>query len=187
MAKESNQDGAAGMPVPSHLAGWVVPKTFRGHRLTADVRCPCGSERLEFHYPGQTHLLSDDGMPIPCTAEIGGEFFFVIKAVCAACCKEQVLFDMHFHGCNGFLEHDATLASLPRPRLWPWRCLVCGSAAHNGEVTVILDYKQRYFAEGYADRFGEDRWPDAYGCFGMGLRCCGCGHETPVWVDYETR
>src|SRR5262249_23070039 len=115
------------------------------------------------------------------------EWFFVIKAVCAACRKEHVLFDSHFHGCDGFLQHEEEKAALPRPRLWPWWCLLCGSPVHEGRITVILDYKDRYFEYGYAEKFGADRWPDAYGCFGMGIKCCACGHDTPCWVDYETR
>jgi hypothetical protein len=173
------------IPVPAHLAGWVTATTYQEHVLTAAVRCPCGSERLEFRYPGVTHLV--DGEPFPCSAEISKVFFFVIQAGCADCHHEHVLFDSHFHGCDGFLNPESKERTLPRPRLWPWRCLQCGSALHTGEVRVVLDYEDGYFENGYADQFGAEHWPDAFGWFSMGLRCCGCGHKTPVWVDFETR
>jgi hypothetical protein len=173
------------IPVPSHLVGWVEPKEFRDKVLIAAIRCPCGSERLEFRYPGVTHLV--EGRPFPCSAEIGKVWFFLIQAACSVCPEEHILFDKHFHGCDGFLDPESKERTLPRPRLWPWRCLQCGSALHTGEVRVVLDYEDAYFEYGYADQFGDEHWPDAFGWFSMGLRCCDCGHETPVWVDYETR
>jgi len=153
------------------------------------VRCPGGSERLEFHDPGETHLYphSYEGQPTPCTARLGEEWFFLVKAVCAECRREQVLHDLQFHGCNGFLNPEAKERALPRPRLWPWRGLMCGSAVHNGEVLVIQDYKDRYFEYGEAEKFGADHWVDAFGCLAIGIKCCGCGHETPCWVDCGAR
>ena len=191
MAKKRGGAGSRKMPdpmaLPAHLVGWVVPQTRRGDILEGTVRCPCGNERLEFHYPGQTHLVFPDWVPTPCTAEIQGGLFFLVKAVCPECRKEHVLFDRDFHGFYGALQHDPAKAARPRPRLWPWRCLQCGSAAHTGEAYVVLDFEAvDYEAEGYADKFGWDRWLDSYGAFGLGIRCCGCGRETKGWVVAET-
>jgi hypothetical protein len=173
-------------PVPSHLEGWTTLTSVEDDWVKLAVRCPCGSERMEFHYPGQTHLVRDE--PIPCTVEIGGEWFFLIKAVCRDCRKEHVLFDSHFHGHDGFLfSSRGKKATLPRPPLVPWQCLKCGSVAHTGSVSIISDYKERYFEDGYGEEFGPEHWPDAYGCFGMSIACCDCGHKTPGWVDYEAR
>jgi hypothetical protein len=187
MAKKSVQALSGGVPVPSHLTGWVVPKSWRDEVLTAAVRCPCGSEQLEFHHPGATLVFVPGEEPCPAGEKVGDASFFLIKAVCVACRKENVLFDCDFHGHDGFLLRDEKQAAIPRPRLWPWRCLACGSAAHTGEVSLILDYQDRYFEKGYAKKFGADRWPDAFGSIGMGIKCCGCGHEAPRWVEYETR
>jgi hypothetical protein len=173
------------IPIPSHLAGWVTREDFREKMLHAAVRCPCGNERLEFRYPGITQLV--DGRPFPCIAEIGKVWFFLIQAACPDCRREHVLFDNHFHGCDGFLNPESKERALPRPRLWSWRCLECGFNLHMGNLGVVLDYETAYYDYGYADRFGAKHWPDAFGWFSMGFCCCGCGHKTPVWVDFETR
>ena len=64
------------MPIPSHLTNCVVPKdaTIDESPLDAFVRCPCGSSKFDLLFPGQTHQYG--GETIPCTAEIGGKFFF---------------------------------------------------------------------------------------------------------------
>jgi hypothetical protein len=172
-------------PVPSHLTDWVGPATLHKDRLTAGVRCPCGGTRFEFHFTGES--ASPGGEIVPSPVEVGGVWFFLIKAVCNACRREHVLFEEHFHGHDSFLYHNEQKAALPRPPLCPLHCQKCRSAVHEGEVIIISDFKVRYFKEGYAEKFGADRWPDAFGCFAMGITCCNCGHHTPVWVDYETR
>jgi hypothetical protein len=184
------------VPVPSHLRGWVVPISCSGEDpyVKASVRCPCRNEDLEFHYPGTTHFSYDIDEPIPCTAELRqtkgrGRFYFGIKAVCIACKTERVLFDCDLHGweivTNGS-EYAAEKAALPRPRLFVWRCLECGSAAHRGWVGVSLDSKVE-FLDRVGDKVGEDRWADAFTWFDMCLKCCGCGHESKGWVSYECR
>lgn len=69
------------MPVPTHLKGIVVPRDriIDEQPLTADVRCTCGQMTFELLYPGQTHEYK--GEIIPCTAEIRGRYFFVLRAV----------------------------------------------------------------------------------------------------------
>jgi hypothetical protein len=186
-AARGRKASAESLPIPSHLAGWVAPESFEDEVVTASVRCPCGSDRLEFHHPGETHLRYGDGIPVPSSVKIGEEWFFIVKAVCATCRAEHVLFDSHFHGCNGFLHPGTKGAQLPRPRLWPWRCLACGSATHTGQVSIVEDYQDRYIEFGHARKFGADRWPDAFGWFNMSIQCCGCGQQTPGWVSYEAR
>jgi hypothetical protein len=68
-----------------------------------------------------------------------------------------------------------------------WRCAACGAVAHLGEVGIVSDYKEDYFRYGYAERYGADRWADAFGCFRMSIKCCSCGYDTSEWVCYETR
>jgi hypothetical protein len=184
------------VPIPSHLLGWVVPISCSGEDpyVQATVRCPCGNEDLEFHYPGTTHLSYGSDEPIPCTAELrepqgGSRFYFGIKAVCRACRAERGLFDSDLHGWEAVTngpEYAAEKAALPRPWLFAWRCRVCGAAAHRGWVGVILDSKPEFL-----DRVGgvvsEARWPDAFTWIEMGITCRGCGHETKAWVSYECR
>jgi hypothetical protein len=179
MAKKSSEP----YPIPSHLLGWVVGTSYEDDVVTATVRCPCGCKQLEFHYPGVTQLYQ--GRPHPCSAEIEGLYYFIIKAVCTACHREHLLFDGQIHGKADLIGAKMSEADLPK--LWPWRCLECGTAAHKAQVKIVSDYKDRYFEFGYAERFGVDRWPDAYGWFAMSIQCAGCGYNTPEWVSYETR
>jgi hypothetical protein len=172
-------------PVPSHLAGWVGPAEVKDDRVTATVRCPCDCERMEFHFTGI--FETPGGAVVPKTVEVGGVWFFLVKAVCERCRREHVLFDNLCHGHDGFLYHNPETAALPRPPLHLLRCPKCGATAHQGKVTIISDFKDRYFLEGYARQCGLEHWPDAYGCFAMGVTCCNCGHSTPGWIDYEAR
>ncbi len=98
-----------------------------------------------------------------------------------------MLFDNLHHGHDGFVYHSPRKAALPRPPLHRLHCPKCGAAAHRGRVTIVSDFKERYFEEGDAKRCGPERWPDAYGCFAMGVTCCGCGLPTTGWIDYECR
>jgi hypothetical protein len=172
-------------PVPSHLAGWVGPAEVEDDWVTAAVRCPCGNERMEFHYTGIVE--TPRGEVVPKTVEAGGVWFFLVKCVCEQCRQEHVLFDNLCHGHDGFVYHNPEKAALPRPPLHLLQCPKCRAAAHQGKVTIISDFKERYFEEGDAKRCGMERWPDAYGCFAMGVTCCDCDHQTPGWIDYECR
>jgi ribosomal protein S27E len=173
------------MPVPSHLVDCVVPKdaTIDESPLDAVVRCACGSSRFDLLFPGQTHEYA--GEKIPCTAEIDGKFFFLIKARCAGCEREHLLLDGDFHGWNGFVCHDSKQASLSRPLLVPWKCLSCGRAEHEASVQIQTEGKEDFVAETDGE-FDDDRWPDGFGWFSMAIKCTGCGKETPEWVSYET-
>src|SRR5262249_21641527 len=88
----SPKEDARVVRVPSHLEGWVFAPTYRSDlpAVEAAVRCPCGGEVLECHYPGACHLSPRTGEPIPCTAELRepggqGRWCFAVKAVCVAC------------------------------------------------------------------------------------------------------
>src|SRR5262245_57294079 len=191
MAKKSKGAGAGAgkpsepWPIPSYLLEWVVATSYQDDVIEATVRCPCGSEQLEFHYPGVTQLY--EGQPFPCSVKIEEIYFYIIKAVCIDCRQERIIFDSLFHGKADFLGIDPKSFDLPYPRLWPWRCLECGCSAHQGQVRIVSDYKDRYFEFGYAEKFGADRWPDVFGWFAMSIKCTGCGYNTPEWVSYETR
>jgi hypothetical protein len=116
-------------PVPSHLADWLagIEVHEEGTYVEGGLRCPCGSERFEFHYPGTTHLDSITGMPIPCSAKLPGpkdstRYWFGLRAICAACRRECLLFDSELHGWNAFppSARTAKQAERSRPQLWPW-------------------------------------------------------------------
>ena len=173
------------MPVPSHLRGAVVPLDAVQDEagLSAAVRCTCGDDRFVLLYPGQTHLY--EGTKIPCTSQIGGQWYFVVASRCAGCGREHVLLDDDFHGWNGFVCHDPDKAALPRPPLVAWTCQACGASVHRGVVHIQTQGSEDFIAEA-GDEFDPERWPDAFGWFSLDLTCAGCGLESPGLVDYET-
>ena len=173
------------MPLPTHLWGCVVPDDQEASEadLKGQVRCPCGSARFHLLYPGQT--CKQDGQSFPCTIEVGGRYFFLVKAECATCNKEYLLFDADYHGWDGFVCHDSEQASFPRPLLTVWRCRACGYSEHRASVQIETQGKDDFATE-TAGLFADELWPDAFTWFGMAITCCGCGCETEQWVSYET-
>jgi hypothetical protein len=173
------------MPVPTHLKGLVVPReeAIDEKPLDADVRCPCGDEKFELLYPGQTHEYG--GKTVPCVAQIGERFFLVLKARCAACSREHLLLDADLHGWNGFVCHVPEQAATERPPLMPWGCRGCGERVHTGVMHIQTQGKQDFIDEAGED-FDADRWPDAFGWFSLDLTCCRCGKESEGLISYET-
>jgi DNA-directed RNA polymerase subunit RPC12/RpoP len=173
------------MPAPTHLRDCVLPGDARIDEtgFFGKVRCPCGSESFRLLYPGETHEYR--GVAIPCTAQVNGHFFFLVKAACANCGREHLLIDKDFHGWDGFVCHDAKQASLPRPSLRPWKCLKCGGTDHSASVSIETQGRQDFIEEA-GEGFDPERWPDAFSWFTMAIRCVNCGKETPSWVALET-
>jgi hypothetical protein len=173
------------MPVPSHLVGCVAPKDSLVDEspLDADIRCPCGSIRFDLLFPGQTHKFQ--GETCPCTATIDGAFFFLVKAHCIGCQREHLLIDVDLHGWNGFVCHDVKQAVLPRPPLIPWKCLDCGATAHEASILIQTEGKADFMSES-GGKFDAAKWPEAFGCLSMAIKCSGCGKQTPEWICCET-
>jgi len=171
--------------VPNHLKDCIISNDSHVDEqpLIGVVRCPCGGQTFHILYPGQTHMHK--GQQIPCTAEIDGNFFFLIKARCISCGKEHLLFDKDYHGWNGFVCHNYAQASLPRPDLTPWQCLSCGGLEH--EASIKIDpVDKATFVEEAGDEFDEELWPEAFEWFSMSITCHNCGRQTKDWVSYET-
>jgi hypothetical protein len=173
------------MPVPTHLIGLVAPHdaTPDEEALEATIRCPCSEDKFELLYPGQTQVYQ--GNPIPCTAQIGDRFFFVLKSRCTTCCREHLLFDKDFHGWDGFVSHDPEQAAQERPPLVPWRCQGCGELRHTGVVHIQTQGRQDFIDEAGSD-FDANRWRDAFGWISLDLTCAGCGKHSPELISYET-
>jgi hypothetical protein len=173
------------MPIPTHLKQCVIPDDpiVDEKPLAGAIRCPCGGEKFELQFPDQTHQW--EGETVPCTAQIGDQFFFLIKAVCTNCRGSHVLLDIDFHGWNGFVCHDPKQAAVARPTLVAWKCLQCGWLEHTARVEVQNEGKEFCLSE--ADgAIDDDRWPDAFGWLTISLECVGCGHKPRTWVSCET-
>jgi hypothetical protein len=198
---DSSRPPDAPVPLPTHLAGWLARATLteQDTYFEAAVRCPCGSERVEVHYPGQTHQPSGRDSPIPCTVQLAGltgydAYWFGLKAVCAACRQECVVFDSKLHGWDAVVVCSAATkaraAVVPRTPLVPWACLDCGATAHTCTIHLRLQTPKQFLNDTFEDTgfpMPLSRWPDTFGWFGTSIRCCGCGRQTDDWVGYETR
>ena len=173
------------MPVPTHLRSIAVARnvTPNGEPLCADLRCPCGGSMFQLLYPGQTHEYA--GELVPCTAEIDGCYFFILKALCVNCLAQHLLLDVDFHGWDGFVCHDPKQAALPRPEVTPWKCLTCAGLAHKMVVHITGEGQQHFTSEA-GESFDKERWPDAFGWFSLDTTCVACGRVSTDLVAYET-
>lgn len=173
------------MPVPTHLRECVHPSSpaLDEEPLEATIRCSCGSTKFALLFPGQTD--EHEGAQIPCTAEIDGNYFFLIAALCTSCGKQHLLLDADFHGWNGFVCHDPEQASLPRPALSAWKCLSCAGTEHEATIQIQTEGKED-FVDQTDGEFDAARWPDGFGWFSMAITCTTCSKETRDWVSYET-
>lgn len=173
------------MPVPSHLRSIIVPQKYivDDGLMIGNLSCQCGNEESNLMYPGQTQEY--EGSIYPCTAEIDGNFFFLIKIICTKCKSSYILFDKHFHGWNGMMCHDEQKANLPRPPLVPWKCVSCGGLSHKVTIKIAFESKEDFIEQSRGE-FKEAEWPDAFQWIWITIKCCSCGVVTENWVDYET-
>lgn len=173
------------MPAPTHIFEWVIPDTdiIDEGNFSGKVRCPCGCEDLQILYPGQTHEYN--GEQVPCTAEIDGKFFFIVKIKCTCCENEHTIFDADFHGWDGYVCNDPEQSKLPRPNLILYKCQACNSDSHKVRVNFETQGKQDFIDETCGD-FPEDRWIDGFSWIDIYLTCSHCSLSKPQWVSYET-
>jgi hypothetical protein len=173
------------MPVPKYLKNCITPDDGRldEQPLTGNVICPCGSRSVHLLFCGATHQFQ--GELIPCTADINGKYFFIIKVLCTQCAREHLLIDRDFHGWNGHVYRDSNQATFPRPPLVAWKCLSCGALSHTARIRIQTQGKQD-FIDQTNGQFDPETWPDAFEWFEMGISCVACKKETPLWVGLET-
>jgi hypothetical protein len=173
------------MPIPTHLKGLADPTSdvVDEEPLHADLKCDCGSSKFEVAYPGQTHEWN--GEQVPCTAQIGDQFFFLVEGRCSVCEKGYCVVDQDFHGWNGFVCHDPAQAKLQRPVLEPWNCKTCGHHTHCVSIDIQTRGREDFIEEA-GDDFDPDCWPDAFSWIDINLTCCDCSKKSPSWVSLET-
>lgn len=172
------------LPIPNHLKNILVPKEeIDEATLVGDLHCQCGSIEFQILYPDKTVKFQEKDLP--CDIEIGGHWFFIIKAVCVKCMREYLLFDADFHGWDGVMCHDVKKANLPRPHLVTWKCLSCKNLKHKIEIKIDYETKENFIEQSRGE-FGMDRWPDAFQWIYISIECVNCGFEINNWINYET-
>ncbi|MCS6850154.1 MAG: hypothetical protein NZ700_03170 [Gemmataceae bacterium] len=169
---------------PQHLVPWIAPTAIdtEGRFLEGEVRCPCGGREVTLWCRGETE-------PLPRLTEFtgpdGGAWWdFEVAAACASCGTAQVLFDRYRHGWEALAGSDAP-DDTHRPPLRRWVCGSCGGGAHRGTIRLVRDHILD-FLERVPDSVEED-YRNGFTWFAMDIQCCGCGHRTDGWVDYECR
>jgi hypothetical protein len=182
------------IPAPTHLIDCTEPFTekeeleykvkerFSGEwqeQYTCKVKCTCGSYDFSILFSDEVNEFG------PCVAEVDGEYFFIIKARCTSCGKEHLLFDDDFHGWNGWICHDESKASLPRPELVEWNCTTCSSKEHKINIIVNSQGKDDFIEEAGED-YDINRWQDAFDWISFDIKCQKCGKETRSFIEHET-
>src|SRR5207249_2312938 len=120
---------------PAHLAKCMdrVQSKSSGKNCFGHVQCPCGSRRMKLWTTNGFYEQED--VKRPQAIEHGQ---FIIKAVCADCASEHVLFDAHQHGWNAVVCQRSVDSDMPEPEvstrpvpsLVPWHCQACGTDVH---------------------------------------------------------
>lgn len=160
-----------------------MPEAAEDHQYAGHVKCKCGCDTFELRHTGGTHEWNDE--TIPCTTEISGEFYLRIAAKCKECSSEHLLFDMDFHGWNGFVCREDSKTSRPRPSLVPWPCRSCGNSAYQSDVVVSGEDMESAIdeSEGVLDA---SNWQEGFGWMDIHLHCTVCDNVHKSWVSIET-
>jgi hypothetical protein len=144
--------------------------------------------RTIYYPPDRVEQLGGDGLRLhfgDWCVTLTRPIWFGLKVVCTACRRGRLLFDSDRHGANVFRGAPDPADDQVPCRLWPWRCLRCGSVAHTGFVHFRFDDAEDFVRDSEG-RYKVDRRVDAFRWFGMRITCCGCGHATAPWAGYET-
>ncbi len=129
------------MAIPTHLASFVEPAetSETSSNLTLRLKCPCGGNTFEILYQkGGDKNEKGEPTPGPVEAEYRGEFFFVIRARCANCREERLVFDARVHGYDALIGGWPGNQDMERPPLRVWSCRRCGDSVHQVFVALIL-------------------------------------------------
>jgi hypothetical protein len=132
------------VPSPEHLSACTIPEPDKAkeHQYIGRVVCPCGCDAFVMQHTGATHEYK--GEIIPCTAQVGREFFFRVVATCTECEVQHLLFDKDLHGWNGFVcRRELADHHEPCPPLIGWKCQVCGGETHNAHAVVSCEDMQQ--------------------------------------------
>jgi dipeptidyl aminopeptidase/acylaminoacyl peptidase len=125
----------AKMPAPAHLQKCTAPvaSQCRRNRSVAHLQCPYGGKKFSLLHAGATR--EQNGVKFPKDTKVGDAYFMMIKAVCAQCHAEHLIFDKDFHGWNGFVVNTGERAQ--RPELVAWICTACGKTDHSATVAFL--------------------------------------------------
>ncbi len=172
-------------PLPKHLRQLLVVDCAKSgeHEVFGSIRCECGSETFNALFVGERN--EEEPKHFLQIANVDGHWFFLLGASCAFCRKQFLLFDMEFHGWNGYVCGDEEKRKLPRPPFHEWKCQNCHSTAQKISVTICGEDMEFALGEGEGVLTEAD-WFEGFGWLCLDVTCTSCGLGPTRIVDYET-
>jgi len=102
-------------PIPKHLRPIFEFRTPDRGEVIGDIRCTCNSTSFAIHYVADSSSYATD--QFVSSLEINDHFFTIVYAQCNHCQRNHLLFDIDFHGYDGFVCTDHTdLPPRPAPQ-----------------------------------------------------------------------
>lgn len=157
------------LPIPTHLQAILMPvgEDDGEYQVTGALRCSCGCEEFRVEWSNGRRL---------------------VRALCAACGREYLVFDEGRHGWDGFVCGSD---GLDRTQPWQRERCACGEDAFRVQVAIHSQGQDDFVAEsgllqGPDDRFSPEDWVDAFEWITISLACPLCGAVQEGWVDAET-
>lgn len=171
------------LPIPDHLKKFlqVDLEKSEGNELAGKLCCPCDGEKFKV----SVFAIGEEGFP-----EVGSyqdDYAFVIRAMCATCGEDWLVFDLSKHGYDGFVCHEGV--SVPDSALKGINCSGCHGENFMVSLVIQIEDKEQFLEEIVQDdpfSFKKDDYVNAFGWIEISLKCGDCQQEIPAWVSLET-
>ncbi len=169
-------------PIPTHLKEILVvdEKASDIHDIEGSLRCTCGCKKFLLRN------FADYYNAQPCVARKNDGYAFVIKAVCADCGNEWVVFDLSKHGYNGFVCKDGL--TVDDSELEKYLCSKCFSEYFFVKIGIEVENKEQFIEEcvtEYPDEFSPEDYINAFNWITISVKCCHCEIKNDDWVSLE--
>jgi hypothetical protein len=174
------------LPIPKHLKNILKPIGNKNneHSVVGNIICTCDSSNFIIHYVGDASDYRKDRV-IKVT-EIDSKYYLIIHAKCLTCEKDHLIFDMHFHGWDGFVDSaEDEDQNLPRPQTVAFNCPKCDNNSHSLTIAIESQGMSDFISETEGDYPPED-WVEGFSWITIKTRCNNCDETNKHWISYET-
>lgn len=142
------------VPIPFYLTGIAASAEQDSNRVRFKIRCSCGSERFGMFMNNENtaELAKRMGVELPLYPAVR-----VLKAVCALCGAEHVIFDSRRHGYNGVVTEFSAEALAFCPEFH-------AVTSEDASITVEIENDESYgaFLGGLGLDYSEEQYSQAY-------------------------
>ena len=172
------------IPLPKRLKNILIPigNSNNEFQLTGKIVCGCGGEEFTIEFVGDDSDYQKYN--VIKVAKINENYFLIIKVKCNTCNKEHLIFDMDFHGWNGFVCEESS-KNLKRPDTQDWHCNKCQNTNHS-MILIIESHGQDDFIEETEGELDSKDWAEAFSWITIKVICNSCGETNNEWISYET-